>query len=195
MEFQKIVNCLDTTSNNKDLPTFVIKKWVEVYDQSEGNYNVNKENRIKKSMLRSDLCDFSDAYIVVKGTITVTKKKFTANNSEAPSNTAANASATNTENDDAFGEKKLVFINNAPFTNCISKINGVKMDNAEDLDIVMPMYNLLEYSKNYRKTTGSLWDYYRDQPNSITDNNNIIHSIFNSDFFDYKANFTKWCDT
>ena len=195
MEFQEIVNFLDTTSDDKYLPNFLTKKWVEVYDQSEGNYNVNKENRIKKSMLRSDLCDFSDAYIVVKGTITVTKKTFTANNSEAPSNTAANASATNTENDDAFGEKKLVFINNAPFTNCISKINGVKMDNAEDLDIVMPMYNLLEYSKNYRKTTGSLWDYYRDQPNSITDNNNIIHSIFNSDFFDYKANFTKWCDT
>ena len=190
-----MVNFLDTTSDDKYLPNFLTKKWVEVYDQSEGNYNVNKENRIKKSMLRSDLCDFSDAYIVVKGTITVTKKTFTANNFEAPSNTAANASATNTENDDAFGEKKLVFINNAPFTNCISKINGVKMDNAEDLDIVMPMYNLLEYSKSYRKTTGSLWDYYRDQPNSITDNNNIIHSIFNSDFFDYKANFTKWCDT
>ena len=195
MEFQEMVNFLDTTSDDKYLPNFLTKKWVEVYDQSEGNYNVNKEIRIKTSMLRSDLCDFSDAYIVVKGTITVTKKTFTANNFEAPSNTAANASATNTENDDAFGEKKLVFINNAPFTNCISKINGVKMDNAEDLDIVMPMYNLLEYSKNYRKTTGSLWDYYRDEPNCITDNNNIIHSIFNLDFFDYKANFTKWCDT
>ena len=84
MEFQKIVNCLDTTSNNKDLPTFVIKKWVEVYDQSEGNYNVNKKIRIKTSMLRSDLCDFSDAYIVVKGNITVNKKTFTAGDIEAP---------------------------------------------------------------------------------------------------------------
>ena len=61
-----------------------------------------------------------------------------------------------------FGEKKLVFKNNSPFINCVSKINGVKIDNAEDLDVVMPMYNLFEYSKNYRKTTGSLWDYYRD---------------------------------
>ena len=72
MEFKKFVNLLDTTSDDKDLPRFVTKKWIEVYDQSEGNYNVNKEIRIKTSMLRSDLCDYSDAYIVVKGTITVT---------------------------------------------------------------------------------------------------------------------------
>ena len=71
MEFQKIANFLDTTSDDKDLPRFVTKKWIEVYDQSEGNYNVNKEIRIKTSMLRSDLCDFSDAYIVVKGDITL----------------------------------------------------------------------------------------------------------------------------
>ena len=83
----------------------------------------------------------------------------------------------------------MAFKNNAPFINCISKINGVKIDNAEDLDVVMPMYNLLEYSKNYRKTTGSLWNYYRDEPNSGTDNNNITHSILNSEYFDYKANF------
>ena len=71
MEFQKIVNFLDITSDNKDLLKFVTKKWIEVYDQSEKNYNPNKEIRIKTSMLRSDLCDFSDVYIVVKGTITV----------------------------------------------------------------------------------------------------------------------------
>ena len=66
MEFQKIVNFLDTTSDDKDLPIFVTKKWIEDYDQSGGNYNVNKEIRIKISMLRSNLCDFNDAYIVVK---------------------------------------------------------------------------------------------------------------------------------
>ena len=71
MEFQKIVNFLDATSDDKDLPKFVTKKWIEVYDQSQGNYDINKEIRIKTSMRRSDLCDFSDAYIVVKGTITV----------------------------------------------------------------------------------------------------------------------------
>ena len=84
------------------------------------NYNPNKEIRIKTSMLRSDLCDFSDAYIVVKGTITVTN----SNNAQR--------------------NKTVVFKDNAPFINCISKINGVKIDNAEDLDVVMPMYNLLE---------------------------------------------------
>ena len=74
MEFQKIINLLDITSDYKDLPRYVTKKWIEVYDQSEKNYNVNKEIRFKTSMLRSDLCDFSDAYIVVKGNITIVKK-------------------------------------------------------------------------------------------------------------------------
>ena len=171
MEFQKIVNFLDTTSDDKDLPRFVTKKWIEVYDQSEGNYNVNKEIRIKTSMLRSDLCNFSDAYIIVKGNIIVIKKSFTAANFERPNNTNLNATNTNNANNNAFGEKKLVFKNNAPFINCISKINGVKIDNAEDLDVVMPMYNLLEYSKNYRKTTGSLWNYYRDETSNPLSSN------------------------
>ena len=76
MEFQDVTNFLDVTSDNEDLPKFVTKKWIEVYDQSEGNYNVNKEIKIKTSMLRSDLCDFSDAYIIVKGNITVHEKNF-----------------------------------------------------------------------------------------------------------------------
>ena len=86
-------------------------------------------------------------------------------------------------------KKKLVFKNNAPFINCISKINGIKMDNTEDLAVIMPMYSLLEYSKNYRKTTGILWNYYRDEPNSSVGANNITRSILNSESFDYKANF------
>ena len=98
MEFQKIVNFIDTTSDNKDLPRYVTKKWIEVYDQSQRNYNVNKEIRIKTSMLRSDLCDFSDAYIVVKGNIIFTKKTFTADDIEAPNNTAANVTGANTAN-------------------------------------------------------------------------------------------------
>ena len=85
-------------------------------------------------MLRSDLCDFSDAYIVVKGNITATN----------PNNAKRN--------------KAVAFKNNAPFTNCITKINGVKIDNAEDLDVVMPMCNLLQYSKNYKKTTKNVWN-------------------------------------
>ena len=82
--------------------------------------------------------------------------------------TAANATATNAENDNAFGEKKLFLENNIPFINSISKINGAQIDSAEDLDVARPMYNLLEYSKNYRKTTGSLWaNDYRGEPNFI----------------------------
>ena len=99
MEFQKIVNLLDTTSDDKDLPRFVSKKWIEVHDQSEKYYSVNKEIRIKTSMLRSDLCDFRDVYIVVKGEITVID----------PDNGKRN--------------KAVAFKNNAPFVNCISKIN------------------------------------------------------------------------
>ena len=189
MEFQKITNFLDITSDDKDLPRFVTKKWIEVYDRSGGNYNINKEIRIKTSMLRSDLCDYSDAYIVIKGTITVDKKTFTADDFESPNNTAANATASNTANNNAFGEQKLVFKNSAPFINCISKMNGVKIDNAEDLDVLMPMYNSLEYSKNYRKATVSLGNYYRDEPNSDTDDNEIKRSIINSKYLDYKANF------
>ena len=160
MELQKIVNFLDTTSDDKDLPRFVTKKWIEVYDQSEGNYNVNKEIRIKTSMLRSDLCDFNDAYIVVKVNITLKGDN--------------NASKRN---------KNLAFKNNVLFINCISKINGVKIDNAEDLDVVMPMYNLLEYSKNYKKTTESLWNYYRDEPSNPL--------FFNSESFKYKTNIVE----
>ena len=105
MEFQKITNFVDITSDNKDLPKFVTQKWIEVYDQSERSYDVKKESRIKTSMLRSDLCNFNDAYIVVKGNITVNKKTFTANDIEEPNNTAANATTTNNENNNAFGKK------------------------------------------------------------------------------------------
>ena len=136
MEFQKITNFLDINSDNKDLPTFVTKKWIEVYDQSQGKYDINKKIRIKTLMVRSDLCDFSYACIVVKGTITVFRSNVAKKN------------------------KAVAFKNNAPFINCISKINGVKTDNAEDLDVVMPMYNLLKYSKNYKKATGSLLNDY-----------------------------------
>ena len=128
MEFQKITNFLNTTSDDKELPRLVTKKWIKVYDQSGGNYNVNKEIWIKTSMLKSDLCYYSGAYIVVKGNIIVT------------------------DPDNAKRNKATVFKNNAPFISCISKINGVKIDNAEDLDV----YHFLEYSKNYRKTAGSL---------------------------------------
>ena len=121
-------------------------------------------------MLRSDLYDYSDAYIVVKGDITLTKIN--------------RRGIIDTRN------RFLAFKNNAPFTNCISKINNVLIDNAEDLDIVTPMYNLLEYSKNYRKTTRSLWNYYRDEPNNLLLNNYNADLIPNSESFKYKSSIT-----
>ena len=87
-------------------------------------------------------------------------------------------------------DRLLAFKNNASFMKCISKINGVLIDNAEDLDVVIPMYNFLDYSKNYRKTTGSLWNYYRDEPNIYPDNNYNQNSITNSESFKYKTSIT-----
>ena len=117
-------------------------------------------------MLRSDLCDCSYAYVAVTRKIIIT----------APDN-------------DAYG-KKLTLKNNAPFIGCVSKIDNTLIGNTEDLDIVMSMYNLIEYSKNYRKITGSLWNYYRDEPNSGAVGNKN-YTIKDSKSFDYKAGITR----
>ena len=169
MEYQKITNLLGTTLD--EIPRFITKKWVKVHDQSgsaDDRYKPSKQIRFKTSILRSDLCDCSDAYIVVKGDITVTNPG------------------------SIMYDEKLALKSNAPFTYCISKINNTVIDNTEDLDIVIPMYNLLEYSKNYRNTTGSLWNFYRDEPNSGIGgrNNNVNYSIKDSKSFDYKASIT-----
>ena len=105
--------------------------------------DTNKETRFKTSMLLSELCDDNDAYIVVRGTSNVTY----------PNNNAY--------------DKKLALNNKAPFITCISKINNMLTDDSEDLDIVMSVYNLIEYSK-HSEATGSLWNYCRDGPNSGT---------------------------
>ena len=115
-------------------------------------------------MLRPELCDYNNAYIVVKGIIT----------------------AEGAENRDKYN-KNLVLKNNAPFIGCITKINNTLIDNTEDLDIVMPMYSLIEYGKNYRKTTGSLWNYYRDEPNDPAADNYNADPITNSASFKYKS--------
>ena len=151
----------------------LLKKWVEVHDQSgspKDRYKPSKQIILKTSMLRSDLCDFSDAYFVAKEDITLTK-------------------TTNRDFID-IRNRSLRFKNNAPFTNCTSKIKNVLIDNVENLDAVMSMYNLLEYSKNYRKTTGSLWNYYRDEThNPPTANYNADH-IANFASFKYKSSIT-----
>ena len=121
MEYQKITNLFGNTSDK--VPRFITKKLIDVYDESGGAYNTSTQIRFKTSMLRSDLYDYSDAYIVVKGKII----------------------ATNPDND-AY-DKKLAFKNNVPFLSCISKINNTLIDNAEDLDVVLPLYHPLQYNK------------------------------------------------
>ena len=159
MEYQKIANLINDNTLNQP-SEFRTRNWVEINDESRGAYNVNSQNKLQTTMLKSSLCDYSDAYILVKGTITV-------------NNTAAQGAAANNTN------KKVIFKRCAPFTNCISEINNTQIDNAKDIDIVMPMYNLIEYSDNYARTTGSLWQYCKDIPAPNNANNAII--IFSED--------------
>ena len=152
MEFNNINSLLGPAHD--EVPRFITKKWIEVQSQSGSTYNTSKLIRFKTSMLRSDLCDYSDAYVWVKGTIIVTNPNSNAN-----------------------FDRGLTLKNNATFISCVSKINGELVENVEDMDIVIPMYNLLEYSKNYEKTSGSLFNYYRNEPNEaeIANDNGAIN--------------------
>ena len=161
MEYDKINNLLDSESEN--LSKFVTRQYVKVNSLSN-TYNENKSIRFKTPMLRSDLCDYADAYILVNGTITV---------------------AGNQPRDRQ--NRPLILKNNAPFVSCITRINDELIEDADDLDIVMPMYNLLEYSKNYRKTIGSLYNYYRDELNDDANLNNFANNnVVSSNSFQYK---------
>ena len=126
---------------------FRTKNWVEINDESRGTYNVNGQIKFKTTMLKSRLCDYSNAYIFVKGIKIITRA-------------GADAAARQADERD----KGVAFKNCAPFTNCISEINNTQVDNAKDIDIVMPMSNLIECSDYYGKTSGSLWQYFRDEP-------------------------------
>ena len=167
MEFNKINNFLGDSSDK--VPRFVTKKWIEIHPQSTSDFKPSKEIKFETSMLRSDLCDYSETYVWVKGNVTANANDYNEN-----------------------AERKFAFQNNAPFLSCISKINSKLVENAEDLDAAMPMYNLLEYSKNYEKTSGSLFNYYRDEvddPNvHIGDGDERIDiSMRDSKSFDYKS--------
>ena len=171
MEYQKIANLIDDITLNQP-SKFRTRNWIEINDESRGAYNVNSQIKFKTTMLKSSLCDYSDAYILVKGTITV-------------NNTAAQGAAANNTN------KKVIFKNCAPFTNCISEINNIQIDNAKDIDIVMPMYNLIEYSDNYAKTTGSLWQYCKDIPAQNANDDIVIFLEDNTtDSFKFRAKIT-----
>ena len=145
MEYQKIANLLDNTS---DQPSkFRTRNWVEINNDSRGTYT-NGNIKFKSTMIKSNLFDYSDAYILAKGKITVT---------------GAGDDAAAKQADER--DKGVIFKICSPFTKCISRINGTDIDNAQDINIIMPIYNLIEYSDNYSKTSGSLWQYYKDDPN------------------------------
>ena len=161
---------LSEDNENEVLSKFVTREYVRIISLLN-TYNENKSIRFKTPMLRSSLCDYSDAYILVKGTITVTSP-------------GANNGANNIRDKKA---RPLILKNNAPFVSCITRINGELIEDANDLDIVIPMYNLLEYSKNYRKTIGSLYNYYRDELSDDADDNNFDNiKVVNSNTFKYK---------
>ena len=161
MEYQKIANLLDNGLNQPS--KFRTPSWVEIIDDKRGTYS-SKDIKFKTAMLRSNLYEYADAYILVKGTITIT---------------GAGADAAARQADER--EKGVTFKNCAPFTKCINRINSTDIDTAQDIDIVMPMYNLIEYSDNYSKTSGSLWQYYNDYPNN---------DLANSESLKYKVKIT-----
>ena len=150
MEYEKIAHLLDSASNK--LSKFRTRNWVEINDDIRSAYSPNKQIRFKTAMVTSSLCDYSDAYILVKGNVSV-------------SNTGTATAPTNRN-------KKVIFTNCAPFTNCVSKIKNTQIDNAGYIDIVIPMYNLIEYSDNYSKTSASLRQYCKEIP-TVDDDGDI----------------------
>ena len=134
MEYQKIINLLDNKPNQ---PTkFRTNNWIEINDDSRGTYNTNSQVKFKASMLRLSLRHYSDAYILAKETISIAAQ---------PGDNPDNAN------------KKVVFKNCAPFTDSICEINNTQIDNAKHIEVIMPMYNVIEYSDNYWKILGRLW--------------------------------------
>ena len=137
MKHQKTINLLENQPNQ---PTkFRTKNWVEINDDSRGTNNYKSQIQFKTSMLRSNLCDYSDAYILVSETITIAG----AGNDE--------------ERQLDEKDKDVIYKNCAQFTDCRSEINNTQIDHTKYMDVVMPMYSLIEYSDNYSKTSGGLW--------------------------------------
>ena len=156
MEYQKIANLIDDASNQPS--KFKTKNWVEINDESRGTYNIHSQIKFKTTILKSSLCDYGDAYILV--TVTV-------------NNTAAEGADANNTN------KKVIFKNCSPFTSAISELNNTQIDNCKNIDVIMPLYNLLEYNPAYEKTSGSLWQYCKYIP-AVDNNNAIVNSTENN---------------
>ena len=156
METQKIVNLLNGSDNENS--KFATKKWYVIDSESKGNYSKDDPIKFLTKSLESSLCDYSDAYILVTGNITVT---------------GGNANT------------KVAFKNCAPFTECGTEINKTFVNRTEHINIAMPMYNLIEYSDNYSDTSGSLWQFKRDGLN-VNDINAALTND-NAPSFKYKA--------
>ena len=131
MEYQKITNLLDSSSNEPS--KFRTRNWIKINDDSRGTYT-DPDIKFKTTILTSNLCDYADAYILVRGTITIT---------------GAGADAAARQADER--NKSLIFKYCAPFTKCISRINNAEIDTAQNINIVKLMYNLIDYSDNYSK--------------------------------------------
>ena len=138
MEYEQVINMLDNTSNQPS--KFRTKNWVEINDDSCGMCSTGIKKKFPSSVLKTSLCKYSDAYIVVKGTISV----------EAVAEGGGN-------------NEEVIFKTCALFTDCISDINNTQIDNDKDIHVVMSMYNLIEYSDNYSKTSRGLWNSYKDE--------------------------------
>ena len=161
METQKIVSLLNDSNNENS--KFATKKWYIIDNEANGNYLPDNGIKFLTSSLKSSLCDYCDAYILVTGNITVTG---------GDANT------------------KVAFRNCAPFKKCRTEINETFVDDAQHINIAMPMYNLIEYSDNYSDTSGSLWQFKRDEIEGDVDLTvNAQHIPNNSSSFKYKSSF------
>ena len=167
METQKIVNLLNGSDNENS--KFATKKWYIIDSESNGNYSHHNPIKFLTKSIESSLCDYSDAYILVTGNITVKRR-----------NAADTA-------DIALGAiTQVAFKNCVLFEKCSTEIDGTLVDEANFINITMPMYNLIEYSDNYSDTSGSLWGFKRDE----IDNNANVSNDDNAPSFKYKANPT-----
>ena len=152
MEHQKMLSLLNEANDSK----FLTRKLNIGNDNSKSNYDASNEFTYNTEILKSNLCDYNDAYILVRGAITVVAAPAT----------------------------QVAFKDCAPFSKCITKIDETTIDDAEDLDLVMPMYNLIEYGSNCSETTGSLWFYSKDEATNF--NADIVHDN-NFKSFEYLA--------
>ena len=164
MENQKIINLLDKIDT--DSKHFATKKWHVINDENNANYGVNKDTgadnpdtiKYNTRVLKPNLCDYAEAYILIDGTIRAA---------------AANAAT------------RLALKNCAPFTKYNFEINDEHVDTAENVDITMPMYNLIEYSDNYQDSSATLYQYKRDEPTEANAINDLTTNASSS--FKYKV--------